>query len=112
MVSNPDKLMFPGITKGEMVAYYERIAPARATSERVPAVETTRAASFQREFFMGISLSRRSVVFDGAPPSVRDPRPLRWLDRRRICTTGRAQPDPLAAVGGACRRAAKDCALP
>ena len=67
MITHPDKVLFPddGITKGDLAAYYEAIAPAMlphlsgrpVTMERYPA-GIGKKGFWQKDFLNGCSASR------------------------------------------------------
>src|SRR6202171_4059608 len=100
MITHPDKVLFPadGITKGELAAYYERIAPAMlphlrarpGTMERYPA-GIGGPGVMQKEVSKGFPpwLERAEVPKkDGTAhhPLVSDTRSLLWLANQNSIT--------------------------
>ena len=100
MITHPDKVLFPedGITKGELAAYYETIAPfmlphirARpVTMERYPA-GIGRKGFLQKDVAKGFPewLERVEVPKKGGTvrhPLVRDARSLAWLANQNCIT--------------------------
>jgi bifunctional non-homologous end joining protein LigD len=100
MITHPDKLLFPedGITKGELAAYYERIAPAMVphmqgrpvTMERYPS-GIGEKGFMQKDVSKGFPawLERVSVPKKGGTvhhPLVSDTRSLLWLANQNCIT--------------------------
>lgn len=100
MITHPEKVLFPddGITKGELAAYHEAIAPLMlphlagrpVTMERYPAGIGT-AGFWQKDVSRGFPewLERVDVRHKGGSsfyPVVRDPRALLWLANQNCIT--------------------------
>jgi bifunctional non-homologous end joining protein LigD len=100
MISHPDKLLFPddGISKGELAAYYEAIAPAMlphicgrpVTMERYPS-GIGKAGFWQKDVSKGFPewLERVEVPKkDGTVhhPIIRDTRSLLWMANQNTIT--------------------------
>jgi bifunctional non-homologous end joining protein LigD len=100
VISHPDKVLFPdeGITKGELAAYYEMIAPVMLPHIRMRPVTLERFHSgiaepgfFQKDVSKGFPrwLKRVEVPKKGGVvhyPLVRDTRSLLWLANQNSIT--------------------------
>jgi bifunctional non-homologous end joining protein LigD len=100
VISHPDKVLFPddGITKGELAAYYEMIAPVMLPHIRMRPVTLERYHSgigqpgfFQKDVSKGFPrwLKRVEVPKKGGVvhyPLVRDARALLWLANQNSIT--------------------------
>lgn len=100
VITHPDKVLFPddGITKGEMAAYYELIAPVMLPHIRMRPVTLERYHSgisepgfFQKDVSKGFPrwLKRVEVPKKGGVvhyPLVRDARSLLWLANQNCIT--------------------------
>ena len=100
MITHPEKLMFPadGITKGELAAYYERIAPLMLPHLRGRPVTMERfPAGIEKKGFMQKDVSRGFPEWlervevpkrDGSlhAPLIQDVRGLLWLANQNCIT--------------------------